>query len=59
MNTQDLGGSSYYFVLIDDYIRKTWWYFLKENYMEVEEHTDHYVEGELRELISMYYIVAL
>ena len=30
MNTQALGGSSYYFALIDDYIRKTWVYFLKE-----------------------------
>jgi len=30
MNTQALGGSSYYFVLIEDYIRKTWVYFLKE-----------------------------
>ena len=30
MNTQALGGSSYYFALIDDYNRKTWVYFLKE-----------------------------
>ena len=30
MNTQALGGSSYYFALIDDYSRKTWVYFLKE-----------------------------
>jgi hypothetical protein len=29
MNTQALGGSSYYFALIDDYSRKTWMYFLK------------------------------
>ena len=30
MNTQALGGSSYYFALIDDYSRKTWVYFLRE-----------------------------
>jgi len=30
MNTQALGGSSYYFALIKDYSRKTWVYFLKE-----------------------------
>ena len=30
MNTQALGGSSYYFALIDDYSRKTWVYFLKD-----------------------------
>ena len=30
MNTQALGGSSYYFALIDDYSRNTWVYFLKE-----------------------------
>ena len=30
MNTQALGGYSYYFALIDDYNRKTWAYFLRE-----------------------------
>jgi len=30
IKTQVLGGSSYYFALIDDYSRKTWLYFLKE-----------------------------
>jgi len=30
MNTQVLGGSSYYFELIDDYSSKTWEYFHKE-----------------------------
>ena len=30
MNSQAMGGSSYYFTLIDKYSRKTWVYFLKE-----------------------------
>jgi len=30
ISTQALGGSSYYFAMIDDYSWKTWIYFLKE-----------------------------
>ena len=30
MNTQALGGSSYYLELIDDYSRKIWVYFLRD-----------------------------
>jgi len=37
MNTQALGGSSYYFALIDDYSRKTWVCFLKEKTQAFEK----------------------